>query len=176
MSDARFVSRLFTYDKTELVYPERDFFIVDSQNSNSFGNRYERQSTIIASKNPYSEGYEVSRDNAEIQVFNYQWNTMFDLIEHGIFTGPSTLSALKIAATLIKSTQIPEEDQNRNISAWNGFAKILVSARVKAYMDLQGRVGTMMVEALGNDRANKCLLSQDWKYYRNAYQGWSRST
>lgn len=176
MSNARLISRVFTYDNADLIYPERDVYVVFCKNNNSFGNRYESSDQVLATKKHYSEGYEIAREQAETLIHSFEWNQMFDLIEHGIFSGPATLDAVDRAALIVKSTDIPQEDPKEILSIWNGTTNVRVSNRVKTYMDLQGRVGSIITTALSTDRANGRLLSPDWQYYRNIQSGWSRST
>lgn len=176
MSNARLVSRVFTYDNAELVYPERDHYVIFCKSNNSFGNRYESSDQIVASKKHYAEGYEISREQAETLTHDFVWNQMFDLIEHGIFSGPATLEAVDRAALLVKATEIPQEDRREIFSVWNGLSNVKVTNRIKTYMDLQGRVGSMVTTALSTDRVNGKLLSAEWQYYRNVQSGWSRST
>lgn len=176
MSNARLVSRIFTYDKGDLVYPERDRYVVYYKNNNSFGNRYESSDQVIATKNPLDEGFQIPPVQAASLIYSYVWNQVFNLIEHKIFTGPSTLEALEKAAILAKNAEFPEENSKKLVRVWNGIGNSLVTTRTKSYMDLQKQIVSILVDAFQNDRLNENLLSSDFTYYRVINTGWSRST
>jgi len=176
MSNARFVSRVFTYDNADLVYPVRDEYVVFHKNKNSFGNRYESFDQVIATKNQHPVGNEITPEQAADLITVFYWTEIFNLIDHGIFTGPATLYALESAALLVKNTEIPQEDPKAMSSVWNGMVNARVTNRVKTYMDLQGRVTSIMTTGLSADRSNNKLLSPDWRYYRITQSGWSQST
>jgi len=176
MSNARLVSRIFAYGERDLIQPERDTYVVFYKNNNSFGNRYESSDQVIASKQPKNEGHEISAIQASALIYKFEWNQIFNLIEHQIFNGPLTLAALEKSAEIVKSAEFPKEDPKKLVSAWNGVARTLVTELTKSYMDLQGRVQSILVPALYDDKANNQLLSTDWKYHRVIRSGWSRST
>lgn len=176
MSNARLVSRIFTYDECDLVYPERDTYVVYYKNNNSFGNRYESSDQVIATKSALDEGFQISPVQAASLIYSYVWNQIFNLIEHKVFTGPSTLEALENAAFLAKNAEFPEENTKKLVSVWNGIGNSLVTTRTKSYMKLQKQISEIMVDAFQKDRLNEKLLSSDFVYYRVINSGWSRST
>jgi hypothetical protein len=176
MSNAKLVSRIFTYDKNDLVYPERDSYVVYYKNNNSFGNRYESSDQVIATKESLDEGFQITPVQAASLIYSYVWNQVFNLIEHKIFTGPSTLEALEKAAVLAKNAEFPEENTKKLVSVWNGIGNSLVTTRTKSYMDLQRKISSLMVDAFQKDRLAEKLLSSDFIYYRVINSGWSRST
>jgi|TARA_R110000796_G_scaffold58946_1_gene135798 hypothetical protein len=177
-SDTRTVAKLLSGADYDWVGEVKDSYCVSYTNNSSSGNRYVKwhglwvYKSIDANKAP--GGVVVNTEKAHSLVTEYDWRAVFAFIEHGIFTGLSTQTAITTCSNLIKATVLPDKGGQKK-KTWNGLTSVLVSERTRSMWALQKDVKTHMMEGFAEDMLEKRLLSEDWVYMSRSHSGWSRS-